>query len=168
MKSYNFLSIRIILLAISMVPFCGCASRVQEVGKFGAISKGDEIVLKRPVFAVDTSELGGRTKFALVPPSDTNRGSGYWLSPSSIDADASGKLKFHVVKIFEPGRKFIVSKILNERGFSLWFGSYDTTYVYVTTVESGTPLYAFDDLLWDMKNNESDLFYFYIAKSRTK
>ncbi|NTW33520.1 MAG: hypothetical protein HGB12_13015 [Bacteroidetes bacterium] len=121
-----------------------------------------EYVLKEDVFLMKVDSGLEPQRFALVPVSDKNRGSGFNSSPKRIesyenDQNKSSQIqidKGHVsiVGIVTAGTSFLPNRMIQNAGWNLWFGNHtsETLYGKITSGPFSGKEVDIQDISWGM------------------
>ncbi len=168
MKKLNTVS------AVFLFLFCGCVNfryHISENDKAWFPYQTKKIyVLKEDVFLMKVDSGLEPERPALVPPSDSVRGSGFHSSPASIRAycenpDKASRKKsgdsYHeidVIGVVNTGTEFIPYKIMRNAGWNLWFGNHthDTLYAKIINGPYSGMIADIEDISWCLKG-ASDL-----------
>lgn len=161
MKAMKLFYILIILL-------CGCANLRHDVSydenAWSPYAPTNVYATREAVFLIMVDSGLEPKRLALVPPSESNRGSGYYSSPTSIEdyykdpheackMNLSEEFRINVIGVVEPGTKFVPFKIKRNSGWNIWFGNHthDIRYGKITSGKYDGSIVDIEDVSWCME-----------------
>ncbi|MEJ2650019.1 MAG: hypothetical protein P8016_16615 [Sedimentisphaerales bacterium] len=162
MNTMKLISVSIILILF------GCINLRHDVSNdekaWFPYSTKNVYVTREAIFLIKVDSGLEPERLALVPPSDSKRGSGFYSSPKSIQdynenpneacrSNLGEEFRINVIGIVEIGTEFIPVKVKRNSGWNIWFGNhtYDTRYGKIVSGQYKGTIVDIEDVSWCME-----------------